>query len=123
MSTAQKKAAARYRAKQVQIQALINPDTERDLAEAWDYLRRQFPGSSKKAIAWAISRSKQSMDTFRVWRDDGAREELTIKAVNMTAALDEAAYQFGYVDYADMAQGLDWTGDQGLNIIQLEIEE
>jgi len=54
MSKAQKDAAARYRAAQIQIQALINPQTEPELAEAWKRLLEVHGGSKKKAIAWAI---------------------------------------------------------------------
>ncbi len=59
MTTAQKKASARYKAKQIQIQALINPTTEQELAEAWEELVSQFDGSKKKALAWAILNAPQ----------------------------------------------------------------
>lgn len=120
MSKAQQAASAKYRAKQIQIQALINPDTESDLATAWEYLRRQFEGSGKKALAWAISNAKNSMDLFYVWKDGEEDTGLRIKAVTMNAALDEAAYQYGFIDYADMAQDLGWSENQGLNIRLLE---
>lgn len=116
MSKAQKNAVAKYRAAQIQIQALINPTTESDLAGDWEYLRRQFDGSNKKALAWAISHAKASMDKFAVWKDDQIDHPLEIKAVSMPAALDEAARRYGYVDYADMAEELEWSADQGLNI-------
>ncbi|WP_095159199.1 hypothetical protein [Pseudomonas sp. Irchel 3E13] len=116
MSKAQKAATASYRAKQIQVQALINPTTESELAADWEYLRRQFDGSGKKALAWAVSKAKNSMDTFYVWKDSEESNGLKVKAVSMNAALDEAAFQFGYVDYSDMAQNLGWTQGEGLNI-------
>lgn len=54
MSKAQKEATARYRAEQIQIQALINPKTEPELAAAWKALLEAYGGSKKKAIAAAI---------------------------------------------------------------------
>ena len=54
MSKAQKEATARYRAEQIQIQALINPKTEPELAAAWQALLEQHGGSKKKALAFAI---------------------------------------------------------------------
>ncbi|QYM99493.1 hypothetical protein K1T36_20710 [Pseudomonas protegens] len=54
MSKAQKEATARYRAEQIQIQALINPNTEPELAAAWKALLEAHGGSKKKAIAAAI---------------------------------------------------------------------
>lgn len=58
MSEAQKKATARYKAKQIRVDALINPDAEKELAEAWLALLKRFDGSKKKAIAWAILNAK-----------------------------------------------------------------
>ncbi|GFM84993.1 hypothetical protein PSCICO_03920 [Pseudomonas cichorii] len=121
MSKAQKEAAAKYRAAQIQVQALINPDTESELAESWAYLRRQFGGSGKKAISWAISNAKNSMDLFYIWKDGEENAALTVWAVNMNTALDEAAYRHGYVDYADMAQEMAWSGGEGLNIKKAEM--
>lgn len=54
MSKAQKDATARYRAAQIQVQALINPQTEPDLAKAWELLLERHGGSKKKALAFAI---------------------------------------------------------------------
>ncbi|WP_372822209.1 hypothetical protein ACCE15_05335 [Pseudomonas parafulva] len=122
MSKAQKNAAAKYRAAQIQIQALINPTTEPELAQSWDYLRRQFDGSSKKALAWAVANARNSMDTFHVWKDGEEDSRLEIKAVSMAAALDIAARQYGYIDYADMAQELGWSGNEGLNVETLDTE-
>jgi hypothetical protein len=58
MSTAQKKATAKYKAKQIRVDALINPDSEPELAEAWEALLARFEGSKKKAVAWAILNAK-----------------------------------------------------------------
>lgn len=58
MSKAQKEATARYRASQIQIQALINPQTEPELAKAWSDILERHGGSKKKAIAWAILNAK-----------------------------------------------------------------
>ncbi|OLS61909.1 hypothetical protein [Pseudomonas putida] len=116
MSDSQRAASAKYRAKQIQVQALINPDTEKDLAAAWEYLKRQFGGSGKKALAWAVSHAKNSMDLFYVWRDGEEDSGLRIKAVTMAGALDEAAFQLGFIDYADMAQEHDWENGEGLNV-------
>ncbi|AJO79365.1 hypothetical protein [Pseudomonas sp. MRSN 12121] len=54
MSKAQKDATARYRAAQIQIQALINPQTEPELAAAWNRLLEAHGNSKKKALAFAI---------------------------------------------------------------------
>lgn len=54
MSDSLKRAVARYKAKQIRVDALINPETEPELAEAWEALLQQFDGSKKKAIAHAI---------------------------------------------------------------------
>lgn len=54
MSEAQKKATAKYKAQQIRVDALINPDSEPELAAAWTSLLAKFDGSKKKAIAWAI---------------------------------------------------------------------
>ncbi|MDG9928553.1 MULTISPECIES: hypothetical protein [unclassified Pseudomonas] len=120
MSDAQKKAAARYRAKQTQIQALINPETEPELFDAWEYLVRQFDGSKKKALSWAILRARSSLERFRVWKDGEEADALIVAGINMNGALDQAAHEFGYVDYADMAAALGWSGDDGLNIVALD---
>lgn len=58
MSQAQKEATARYKAKQIRVDALINPDSEPELAAAWAGLLVRFGGSKKKAIAWAILNAK-----------------------------------------------------------------
>ncbi|KRV76362.1 hypothetical protein [Pseudomonas citronellolis] len=58
MSDAQRRATARYKAKQVRVDALINPETEPELAQAWQRLLARFGGSKKKAIEWAILHSE-----------------------------------------------------------------
>lgn len=123
MSDAQKNAAARYRARQVQIQALINPETEPELATEWDYLIRQCSGSKKKALAWAILHARQSMARFKVWKDGEQDAAITVTGIDMNGALDQAAREYGYLDYADMAAELDWSGNDGLNIIALDQPE
>lgn len=123
MSEAQKKATKKYQSKQVQVQAFINPEKEPDLLSRWEYLKRQFGGSNKQALAWAINHARESMDTFKVWKDGQKDGALNIRAVNMNAALDEAAHQFGYIDYADMAQELNWSDEEGLNIEQVDIPD
>ncbi|WP_288076475.1 hypothetical protein [Pseudomonas sp.] len=120
MSKAQKAATAKYRASQIQIQALINPATEAELAADWEHLQRQFGGSKKKALSWAISMAKNSMGAFSVWRDGEENAPMTVRAIDMSAALDEAAHQYGYSDYAGMAQDLDWTEGDGLNVREVE---
>lgn len=62
MTQAQKEATARYRSKQIQLQALINPATEPDLANAWEQLLEKFGGSKKKALAWAIMNAPDPTD-------------------------------------------------------------
>lgn len=57
MSEAQKKATAKYKARQIRVDALINPDSEPELAAAWEGLMAKFDGSKKKAVAWAILNS------------------------------------------------------------------
>ncbi len=61
MSKAQKEATAKYRAAQIQVQALINPATEPELAAAWKELVEAHGGSKKKAIAHAIMHATQGL--------------------------------------------------------------
>lgn len=58
MSEAQKQATARYKSKQLRVDALINPESEPELAAAWEALLDRFKGSKKQAIAWAILNAK-----------------------------------------------------------------
>jgi len=55
---------------------------------------------------------------YIIWEDGKSESSVTIDADNMSAALDSAAIEFGYLDYADMAQALNWDSDSGdgLNI-------
>ena len=55
-----------------------------------------------------------SRANFNVWKD--GEEKISIVASNMNAALDAAAEQFGFIDYADMAQAHEWGDGDGLNI-------
>lgn len=45
-------------------------------------------------------------------------QEIIVKANNGSEALDLAAKKFGYIDYADMAQELNWGEDEGLDIVE-----
>lgn len=67
------------------------------------------------------------MTIFNVWKDD--EEKIRIEARGIHEALDKAAVHFGYVDYLDMAQEMDWCQDDpvfsgrlGLNIEVAETE-
>ncbi|MCV4287850.1 hypothetical protein OH708_08030 [Pseudomonas capsici] len=61
VSKAKKEADARYRAAQIQVQALINPETEAELAGAWERLVAAHGGSKKKALADAILQAAQRL--------------------------------------------------------------
>jgi hypothetical protein len=54
-----------------------------------------------------------------IWEDGKKDEAINIIAEDGNKALDLAAEHFGYVDYADMAQGRGWDSEEGdgLNIV------
>lgn len=56
------------------------------------------------------------MTKFNVWKDGSKDEAISVEAADMNDALDAAASEFGFVDYADMAQAENWSEDEGLNI-------
>jgi hypothetical protein len=60
------------------------------------------------------------MAAFKVWIDDADHDAFTVIAAGMPEALDTAAAELGYVDYSDLAQVKGWTGNQGLNIVEVE---
>lgn len=62
------------------------------------------------------------MFNYQIWKDGEKSEAIEISANDGNEALDKAAQHFGYIDYADMAQELEWDSDsdEGLNIVQIE---
>ena len=54
--------------------------------------------------------------TYKIWEDNKEDEAINIKADSMNTALDLAAIEFGYIDYSDMAQNLNWDENDGLHI-------
>lgn len=62
------------------------------------------------------------MASFKVWKDGEESEAVTVNAQDMNDALDYAAVEFGYSDYADMALTLGWDSEagDGLNIKAIE---
>lgn len=60
------------------------------------------------------------MAVFKVWFDKKENDAFVVIADGMPEALNDAADQLGYIDYADMAQEKGWSGDDGLNIIEVE---
>jgi hypothetical protein len=60
------------------------------------------------------------MAAFKVWQDDEENEAFVVIADGMPEALDAAAAQLGCIDYSDLAQEKGWSGDEGLNIIEVE---
>lgn len=51
-----------------------------------------------------------------IWTDDKEFSTTFESTGSGAADLNQAAREFGYVDYADMAQSLGWNEDEGLNI-------
>jgi len=54
---------------------------------------------------------------YTIWKDGHKSEAIKIEADDMPTALDMAAFRFGHINYAAMAEFENWTEcNDGLNI-------
>ena len=60
---------------------------------------------------------------YEIFPDDNAWSVIVRIDGGMNAALDYVARGKGFLDYSDMARQLDWTEDEGLNIVRIGTEE
>lgn len=63
------------------------------------------------------------MATYEIWKDGEKSNSVEVEAADMNSALDIAAVEFGFVDYADMSQAEGWDSENGdgLNINEVRV--